>query len=452
MIGVRDIFRIGIGPSSSHTVGPMKAAAEFAKALEGRKFARVRCDLLGSLAWTGAGHATDKAVVLGLAGFLPDAIEPELIDGIFDQARKTQRLRIAGREIPFDPATDIIFDREGRTPVHPNTLRFAALSDIGAEVLEERWCSIGGGFIAPEHLVGASASEDAGHIPFPFTTSSELLALCGRNGLSIAEIVSANERASTSAAELWEYLDRIIQVMMDCVDRGMQAEGVLPGRLNVQRRAKGIRQKLDADRFRNRQAPHAIMDHVSLFAIAVNEENAAGGRVVTAPTNGAAGVVPAVLRYYRDFWPGADRAGMYDLLLTAGAIGIVTKLNASISGAEVGCQGEVGTASAMAAAGLAAAMGATNLQVENAAEIAMEHHLGMTCDPIAGLVQVPCIERNAFGAIKAINAASLALRGDGTHIVSLDQVIDTMMRTGRDMHAKYKETSLGGLAVNFPEC
>lgn len=452
MIGVRDIFRIGIGPSSSHTVGPMTAAAEFAKALDGRTFARVRCDLLGSLAWTGAGHATDKAVVLGLAGFQPDAIEPQLIDGIFDQVLKTRRLRIADREISFDPATDIIFDREGRTPVHPNTLRFAALSETGAEVLVERWCSIGGGFIAPEDLVGASASEDAGDIPFPFATSSELLALCKRNGLSIAEIVSANEHASTSAAELREYLDRIIDAMMDCVDRGMRAEGVLPGRLNVQRRARGIRQKLEADRFRNRQAPHVLMDHVSLFAIAVNEENAAGGRVVTAPTNGAAGVVPAVLRYYRDFWPDANRAGMRDLLLTAGAIGMVTKINASISGAEVGCQGEVGTASAMAAAGLAAAMGATNLQIENAAEIAMEHHLGMTCDPIAGLVQVPCIERNAFGAIKAINAASLALRGDGTHVVSLDQVIDTMMRTGRDMHAKYKETSLGGLAVNFPEC
>jgi len=279
-----------------------------------------------------------------------------------------------------------------------------------------------------------------------------LLSLCARNGLRIAEIVSANEQVHGTDSELQAYLDAITAVMMDCIDRGMQTDGVLPGRLRVQRRAKAIRQKLDADRFRNRQAPHAIMDHVSLFAIAVNEENAAGGRIVTAPTNGAAGVVPAVLRYYCDFWPGADRAGMHEYLLTASAIGTLTKLNASISGAEVGCQGEVGTASAMAAAGLAAAMGATNEQAENAAEIAMEHHLGMTCDPIGGLVQVPCIERNALGAIKAINAASLALRGDGTHIVSLDQVIETMMRTGRDMHAKYKETSRGGLAVSFPEC
>ncbi len=452
MIGVRDIFRIGIGPSSSHTVGPMKAAACFAKALEGRSFARIRCDLLGSLAWTGLGHATDKAVILGLAGFLPDAIEPQQIDAIVDQVRAAKQLRVAGRDIQFDPASDIVFDRKSRTPVHPNTLRFVASSETGSEVLAERWCSIGGGFIAQEAHVGAPIPEEEAEAPFPFATAAQLLALCERNGLSIAEIVSANERARTSDAELRDYLDRVIGVMMDCIDRGMQTEGVLPGRLNVQRRAKGIRQKLDADQFRNRQAPHAIMDHVSLFAIAVNEENAAGGRIVTAPTNGAAGVVPAVLRYYRDFWPGADRAGMHDFLLTASAIGTLIKLNASISGAEVGCQGEVGTASAMAAAALAAAMGATDLQAENAAEIAMEHHLGMTCDPIAGLVQVPCIERNAFGAIKAINAASLALRGNGKHIVSLDQVVETMMRTGKDMHSKYKETSRGGLAVSFPEC
>lgn len=452
MIAIGDIFRIGIGPSSSHTVGPMKAAAGFAKALVGCTFVRVRCDLLGSLAWTGAGHATDKAVILGLAGFLPEAIEPNLVDEIVDSVRETKRLRVAERDIAFDPSADIVFDREGHTPVHPNTLRFVALDEDGGEVLSERWCSIGGGFIALEALVGAPAIDEPTIPPFPFATAAELLILCERNGLSIAEIVSANERSRTSDSELRAYLDRITAVMMDCIERGMRTEGVLPGRLKVRRRAKDIRRKLDADRFRNRQAPHAIMDHVSLFAIAVNEENAAGGRIVTAPTNGAAGVVPAVLRYYRDFWPGADRSGVHDFLLTAAAIGMLIKLNASISGAEVGCQGEVGTASAMAAAGLAAAMGATNRQIENAAEIAMEHHLGMTCDPIAGLVQVPCIERNAFGAIKAINAASLALRGDGEHIVSLDQVIATMMRTGRDMHAKYKETSQGGLAVSFPEC
>lgn len=452
MIGVRDIFRIGIGPSSSHTVGPMKAAAQFASALKGRAFAQVRCELMGSLAWTGTGHATDKAVTLGLSGCLPDTIQADMIDAIVESVAATKRLHIAGRDITFDPARDIVFDRKGRTPAHPNTLRFVALADDGRELVSESWCSTGGGFIVREDQVGSRAPEDAAETPFPFSTAGELLTLCEKNGLRIAEIVAANELAQTTDIDLPGYLDSVVEVMMDCIDRGMCSEGALPGRLNVQRRAKGIRQKLDADRFRNRQAPHAIMDHVSLYAIAVNEENAAGGRVVTAPTNGAAGVVPAVLRYYRDFWPGADRVGMHEILLTASAIGILIKRNASISGAEVGCQGEVGTASAMAAAGLAAAMGATNHQAENAAEIAMEHHLGMTCDPIGGLVQIPCIERNAFGAIKAINAASLALRGDGQHVVSLDQVVETMMRTGRDMNTKYKETSRGGLAVNFPEC
>ncbi|MDQ1155989.1 L-serine dehydratase [Sphingomonas sp. SORGH_AS 950] len=453
MLGVRDLFRVGIGPSSSHTVGPMKAAHGFAARLRGLAFERVRVDLLGSLAWTGMGHATDKAVMLGLAGFLPDTIEPEQIDLVVEQARAARSLVVAGRAIAFDPDADIVFDRDGETPVHPNTLRLVALGRDGETLVSERWCSIGGGFIVPEERFGEDAAEDdPGEPPFPFRTAAQLLAICRRHGLSIAEVMRANERARASEEELDAYLDRVIAVMMSCIDRGMQTEGVLPGRLKVPRRAPALRQKLAGDRFRNRQAPHNIMDHISLFAIAVNEENAAGGRVVTAPTNGAAGVVPAVLRYYRDFWPDADRAGMHDFLLTAGAIGVLTKLNASISGAEVGCQGEVGTASAMAAAGLAAVMGASDAQTENAAEIAMEHHLGMTCDPVAGLVQVPCIERNAFGAIKAINAASLSLRGDGTHIVSLDQVIETMMRTGTDMHAKYKETSQGGLAVSFPEC
>jgi L-serine dehydratase len=452
VIGVGDIFRIGIGPSSSHTVGPMKAAAQFAKSLEGLDFVRVRCDLMGSLAWTGSGHATDKAVMLGLAGYLPDTVDPYLVDAVSQRTALEKSLCVAGREISFDPASDIVFDRKSRTPIHPNTMRFVALDKGGNALLAERWCSIGGGFIVGEDQVGAAAVSEEVDVPFPFTTADELLSLCQRNGLRIAEIGSANERTRMTGMDLEARLDRIAEVMMDSIDRGMRTEGVLPGRLNVPRRAIGIRLKLDADRFRNQQAPHAIMDHVSLFAIAVNEENAAGGRVVTAPTNGAAGVVPAVLRYYRDFWPGADRAGMHEFLLTASVIGTLTKLNASISGAEVGCQGEVGTASAMAAAGLAAAMGATDAQIENTAEIAMEHHLGMTCDPIGGLVQIPCIERNAFGAIKAINAASLALRGDGKHVVSLDQVIATMMRTGRDMHVKYKETSRGGLAVSFPEC
>lgn len=452
MLGVRDLFRVGIGPSSSHTVGPMKAAHSFAQDLVGLSFVRVQCDLLGSLAWTGVGHVTDKAVVLGLAGFLPDTIDPRQIDTVVATARDAKTLRIAGRDITFDPDADIFFDRQSDTPVHPNTLRLRALDAGGGEVLVQRWCSIGGGFIVPEDKVGEATPEDEAQPPFPFRTGQELLDICDRRGLTIAEVMRANELARTSAEDLDAYLDRVIDVMMACIDRGMHTDGILPGRLKVPRRAMKLRQKLEGDRFRNRQAPHSIMDHISLFAIAVNEENAAGGKVVTAPTNGAAGVIPAVLRYYRDFWPEANRAGMRDFLLVASAIGVLTKLNASISGAEVGCQGEVGTASAMAAAGMAMVMGATNHQVENAAEIAMEHHLGMTCDPIAGLVQVPCIERNAFGAVKAINAASLSLRGDGQHIVSLDQVIETMMRTGRDMHTKYKETSQGGLAVSFPEC
>lgn len=449
MIGVRDIFRIGIGPSSSHTVGPMTAAAAFARSLDGKAFARVRVDLMGSLAWTGIGHATDRAVMLGLAGCLPSTVEPSMMEVIVDQVTRARQLCIAGRDIGFDPATDIVFDRKARTPVHPNTLRFTAFDEAGLELLSERWCSIGGGFIAREDQVGHAAAEQFDDIPFSFTTGAELLAIGDQTGLSIAAIVHANEHGRAASGAIDAYLDRIVEAMMACIDRGMRAEGVLPGRLGVQRRAKGIRRQLDADRFRNRQSPHAIMDHVSLFAIAVNEENAAGGRIVTAPTNGAAGVVPAVLRYYRDFWPDADHVGMRNFLLTASAIGVLIKLNASISGAEVGCQGEVGTASAMAAAGLAAAMGATNLQIENAAEIAMEHHLGMTCDPIGGLVQIPCIERNAFGAIKAINAASLALRGDGKHIVSLDQVIETMMRTGQDMHAKYKKRRAAALRSVF---
>lgn len=452
MLGVRDLFRVGIGPSSSHTVGPMKAAHSFAQDLVGLSFVRVQCDLLGSLAWTGVGHVTDKAVVLGLAGFLPDTIDFQQIDTVVAAARDAKTLRIAGRDITFDPDADIFFDRQSDTPVHPNTLRLRALDAGGGEVLVQRWCSIGGGFIVPEDKVGEATPEDEAQPPFPFRTGQELLDICDRRGLTIAEVMRANELARTSAEDLDAYLDRVIDVMMACIDRGMHTDGILPGRLKVPRRAMKLRQKLEGDRFRNRQAPHSIMDHISLFAIAVNEENAAGGKVVTAPTNGAAGVIPAVLRYYRDFWPEANRAGMRDFLLVASAIGVLTKLNASISGAEVGCQGEVGTASAMAAAGMAMVMGATNHQVENAAEIAMEHHLGMTCDPIAGLVQVPCIERNAFGAVKAINAASLSLRGDGQHIVSLDQVIETMMRTGRDMHTKYKETSQGGLAVSFPEC
>ena len=452
MLGVRDIFRIGIGPSSSHTVGPMKIAARFAQALEGKPIAHVRCDLLGSLAWTGAGHSTDGAVMLGLAGFHPETIQPEDIPKRLAAVRSDRVLTVAGTTIGFNPDVDIRFDRNADTPVHPNTMRLVAYDVAGDVLLDERWCSIGGGFVAREGHVGAPASLEAASLPFPFSSADGLLGLCRANGASIAEIMLTNERARGDHEAPEAFLDTIIDAMLACIERGILAEGLLPGRLNVPRRAAALNEKLARDRLSNRLSPHEIMDHVSLFAIAVNEENAGGGRIVTAPTNGAAGVLPAVLRYYLDFCPDADRSGMHAILLTAAAVGGLIRLNASISGAEVGCQGEVGTASSMAAAGLAAALGGSPEQVENAAEIAMEHHLGMTCDPIAGLVQVPCIERNAFGAIKAITAASLALRGDGRHLVSLDQVVETMFRTGTDMHAKYKETSRGGLAVAFPEC
>lgn len=452
MVGVRDLFRVGIGPSSSHTVGPMKAAAAFAGSIAGREVARVRCDLLGSLAWTGAGHASDRAVMLGLAGLSPESICPDEVGGLIAGVQATGKLTVNGRPLPFDPASDIAFDREAPTPVHPNTLVLSAFDAGGERIEVQRWCSIGGGFIAREHLVGVEVATERSALPYPFATAAELLATCARTGMDMADVMRANEAAAHPGDDLDVYLDRIALVMLASIDRGIATRGVLPGRLGVARRAPDLAQRLADGARRNLRSPHAVLDHVSVFAIAVNEENAAGGRVVTAPTNGAAGVVPAVLRYYRDFWPEADGDGERKFLLTAAAIGSLIKRNASISGAEVGCQGEVGTASSMAAAGLTAALEGTPRQVENAAEIAMEHHLGMTCDPIAGLVQVPCIERNAFGAVKAINAASLALAGNGDHLVHFDQVIETMFRTGKDMHAKYKETSQGGLAVNFPEC
>ncbi|MDA8249558.1 MAG: L-serine ammonia-lyase [Rhodospirillales bacterium] len=451
MISVFDLFKIGIGPSSSHTVGPMKAAAAFAAALPYPRVARVRVTLFGSLAWTGEGHGTDRAVILGLAGEAPETVTPERAERLLAEAA-AGTLRLAGSHpIAFDRAADLVFDRHAPTPVHPNTLAFAAFAAAGAELAQERWCSVGGGFVVREAAVGATSLVGP-DVPHPFRTAAELLRIGERIGLSIAEIVFANECALRPAAEVEAHIAAVIATMMACIERGMTTEGELPGRLRVRRRAAGLRARLEADRFRNVRHPHEVMDHVSLFAIAVNEENAAGGRIVTAPTNGAAGVVPAVLRYYRDFCAGASAAGMRAFLLTATAIGALFKMNASISGAEVGCQGEVGVACSMAAAGLAAALGSSNAQIENAAEIGMEHHLGMTCDPVGGLVQIPCIERNAFGAVKAINAASLAVRGDGSHYVSLDQVIATMRDTGRDMLAKYKETSQGGLAVAFPEC
>ncbi len=434
----------------------MKAGAAFLDALRaaGRlgDVARVRVTLFGSLAWTGEGHGTGPAVILGLAGQAPETVDPDDAARIVADAMARHALDLAGRfPITFDAATDLLFDRLSPTPAHPNTLEFVACNGAGAELARARWCSVGGGFVVPEDEVGQPAPPGP-KLPHPFRSAEQLLNIGARTGLTVAEIVFANECAQRPAAEVEHHIARVRDTMMGCIDRGMHAEGVLPGKLRVKRRAGALREHLEADRFRNIRNPHEMMDHVSMFAIAVNEENAAGSRVVTAPTNGAAGVVPAVLRYFLDFCPGASPSGARTFLLTATAIGALLKMNASISGAEVGCQGEVGSACSMAAAGLAAALGASNAQIENAAEIGMEHHLGMTCDPVGGLVQIPCIERNAFGAIKAINAASLAMRGDGSHYVSLDQVIATMRQTGADMHAKYKETSQGGLAVAFPEC
>ena len=454
MISAFDLFKIGIGPSSSHTVGPMRAAHGFATDLGEMlaRTARVTVTLYGSLAWTGQGHATDKAVILGLAGQVPDTVDPDRADGIVADLSADCVLPLCGhRRIGFDRARDILFDRENIPPRHPNTLLFRAFDASGLLLTEQRWCSVGGGFVVREERMD-EASPSLGPVPYPFASGSELLLRGQEAGLSIAAIVHANELALRPALEVQTHLARVLQTMMDCIDRGLRTEGELPGGLKVARRARALQARVDSEADRNIKLPHAPMDRVGLFAIAVNEENAAGGRVVTAPTNGAAGVVPAVLRYYRDMVPDSTAEGLDAFLLTATAIGGLFKLNASISGAEVGCQGEVGVACSMAAAGLAAALGGSNAQIENAAEIGMEHHLGMTCDPVGGLVQIPCIERNAFGAIKAITAASLALHGDGTHRVSLDQVIATMRQTGADMQSKYKETSLGGLAVNFTEC
>jgi L-serine dehydratase len=434
----------------------MKAAAAFVASLRSAGLiadvSRVQATLYGSLAWTGEGHGTAPAVILGLAGESPETVDPDDAARIVADANEHHTLSLGGRKpIAFAPATDLLFDRLSPTPAHPNTLEFLAFGTAGAELARERWCSVGGGFVVPEAQVGQPQPEGQ-PVPHPFNSAEQLLAIGARTGLTIAEIVFANECARLPAEDVERHIARVRDTMMGCIEHGMRTPGLLPGKLRVKRRASALREHLEADRFRNIRNPHEMMDHVSMFAIAVNEENAAGSRVVTAPTNGAAGVIPAVLRYFADFCPGATPAGTRTFLLTATAIGALLKMNASISGAEVGCQGEVGSACSMAAAGLAAALGASNAQIENAAEIGMEHHLGMTCDPVGGLVQIPCIERNAFGAIKAINAASLAMRGDGSHYVSLDQVIATMRQTGADMHAKYKETSQGGLAVAFPEC
>ncbi len=456
-VSVFDLFKIGIGPSSSHTIGPMRATERFAASLGAAglldRVIRVRVTLYGSLAWTGKGHATDKAVLLGLAGQAPDRIDPDEVDLILQTIAEEGRLRLAGQKmIGFEAAADVVFDFETVEPRHSNALHCSAFGADGAVLAERLYFSIGGGFVVDEDEMAAGASGAAAQapVPHPFASGEELLARAAGAGLSIAALMRENETALRPAHEVDAHLARVAAIMSDCIDRGVRAEGLLPGSLKVRRRARGLMQKLTQGS--NAKPAHELFEWISLFAMAVNEENAAGGRVVTAPTNGAAGVVPAVLRYFRQFCPEYSEARVADFLLTAAAVGALFKLNASISGAEVGCQGEVGVACSMAAAGLTAALGGSNAQIENAAEIGMEHHLGMTCDPVGGLVQIPCIERNAMGAVKAINAASLALAGDGTHRVSLDQVIETMRQTGADMATKYKETSRGGLAVNVVEC
>ncbi len=448
-----ELFKIGIGPSSSHTVGPMRAARAFVVALasDGKleKTGRVRVDLYGSLALTGKGHGTDRAVTLGLMGEAPDEIDPGAIEAKLEAARRSGCLRVAGtREVPFNEAEDIVFHTDKILAGHSNGMRFTALDSVGVNLLSEVYYSVGGGFIQKEGDA-ASANDARLEVTFPFSSAEDLLRIGDERGLAIWEIALANEIAWRQESEVRAYVGRVWQTMEDCLERGINTEGILPGGLKVRRRAPGLYKKLSLQVMNDPLAP---MDWVNTFAMAVNEENAAGGRVVTAPTNGAAGIIPAVGHYYLRFVPGASEEGIFRYLLTAGAIGILYKENASISGAEVGCQGEVGVACSMAAGGLVAALGGNNQQVEYAAEIGMEHNLGMTCDPIGGLVQIPCIERNAMGAVKAINACRIAMRETGEHKVSLDQVIETMYQTGLDMQSRYKETSLAGLALNVIEC
>jgi L-serine dehydratase len=450
-IGLFDLFRIGIGPSSSHTVGPMVATARFARAIPpDMPLHALRVELFGSLALTGKGHATDTAVILGLCGEQPDQVDPDAVEALIARIAAARMLTLPdGREVPFDPAEDLVFRRREMLPRHPNAMRCTALGPAGP--FTRTYYSVGGGFVVTE---GEEQDDATGPcaVPLPFATSQQLLDMAAAEGLSIAGLQRVNERARRSEAEISEGIARIWAAMQACVARGLRQAGELPGGLHVRRRAPGLHARLLARDGTNETDVLQGMDWVNLYALAVNEENAAGGRVVTAPTNGAAGIIPAVLHYYDRFVAGATPEGIETFFLAAAAVGSLIKRNASISGAEVGCQGEVGSACAMAAAGLAAALGGSNGQVENAAEIGLEHNLGLTCDPIAGLVQIPCIERNALASIKAINAARLALHGDGTHFVSLDQVIRTMRDTGRDMLSKYKETSEGGLAVNAIEC
>ncbi len=458
-VSVFDLFKIGIGPSSSHTVGPMRAAARFvqrwlADAGDLPRVARVHVELYGSLAMTGRGHGTDKAVLLGLEGHWPDRIDPDTIPAILQRIRAERRLRLSGTHaIAFDEAQDLVFNKRQKLPYHVNGMRYGAFDASGALLATRDYYSVGGGFVVNQDEAAEDRIvADTTPLPYAFHSGADLLAHCARAGKSIAQLMLANECVWRSEAEVRAGLQNLWQAMQDCVTRGLRSDGILPGGLKVPRRAPQMARELRERPEAALRDPLSILDWVNLYALAVNEENAAGGRVVTAPTNGAAGIIPAVLHYYDRCVPGASAQGVIDFLLTAGAIGILYKENASISGAEVGCQGEVGVACSMAAGGLAAAMGATPTQVENAAEIGMEHNLGLTCDPIGGLVQIPCIERNAMGAVKAINAVRMAMRGDGKHFVSLDKVIQTMRATGEDMKEKYKETSRGGLAVNVIEC
>ena len=471
-VSVFDLFKIGIGPSSSHTVGPMRAARLFALRLahEGQlpATARVCAQLYGSLGATGKGHGTDKAVLLGLMGDEPDRVEIDTIAARLEQVRARQRLPLLGtHELPFNEKTDLVFYRRESLPFHANGMRFTAFDADGTALSTRTYYSVGGGFVVSDEIAHDGSklkiiAPDTTVLAHPFHSGDDLLALTQQQGCSIAELMRRNERHWRNDAETEAGLLAIWAVMQACVKRGCATDGVLPGGFKVKRRAADLHRQLCADpeaaegleeaRFGGPGDPLQVLDWVNLYALAVNEENAAGGRVVTAPTNGAAGIVPAVLHYYTRFVPAANERGVIDFLLTAAAIGLLYKENASISGAEVGCQGEVGVACSMAAGALCAVLGGTPAQVENAAEIGMEHHLGLTCDPVGGLVQIPCIERNAIASVKAINAARMALRGDGTHHVSLDQVIKTMRETGADMMTKYKETARGGLAVNIVEC
>lgn len=467
-ISLFDMLKIGIGPSSSHTVGPMRAALRFAGQLQAdgllNQVRRVRCDLYGSLGATGVGHGTGPGVLMGLEGEDPEIIDPDGVEPRVAAIRAQQQLTLAGEQpITFHEKGDLHYLPLEVLPYHPNGMRLMALAEDGATVLDKTYYSVGGGFVldatevestedADGPLVGDAPADEATDVPYPFTSGAELLAMSRESGLSIADLMLANEKTQRTEQEIRDGILNIWQVMQQCVQRGIVQEGSLPGGLKIKRRAAAMHRKLTDKTCQSKTYHLEAMDWVNLYAIAVNEENAGGGRVVTAPTNGAAGVIPAVLHYYINFCDGADEDGVIRFLLTATAIGALIKMNASISGAEVGCQGEVGSACAMAAAGLAEVLGATPAQVENAAEIGMEHNLGLTCDPIGGLVQVPCIERNAMAAVKAINAASIALRGDGEHFVSLDSAIRTMRETGKDMMDKYKETSRGGLAVNVIEC